>query len=104
MTRRRWFCFCRGSASRFFWRRRIGMRANHRHHGKGEQHHRHVAMPAMPGSALVVIEAEFVFGGLKTVLDRPAMAIALLTKVGLKLGEDTQHVEKALAGRGAGVY
>jgi hypothetical protein len=31
-------------------------------------------MPAMPGSALVVIEAEFVFGGLKTVLDRPAMA------------------------------
>ena len=49
------------------------MMADHRHHGKGEHHHRHVAMPAMPGSALVVIEAELVFGGLKTVLDRPAM-------------------------------
>src|ERR1700761_8228280 len=57
-----------------FWLRRIGMMADHRHHGKGEHHHRHVTMPAMPGSALVVIEAEFVFGGLKTVLDRPAMA------------------------------
>ena len=54
----------------FFWLRM----ADHRHHGKGEHHHRHVAMPAMPGSALVVIEAELVFGSLKTVLDRPAMA------------------------------
>ena len=50
------------------------MMADHGHHGKGEHHHRDVAMPAMPGSALVVIEAELVFGGLKTVLDRPAMA------------------------------
>ena len=33
-----------------------------------------VAMPAMPGSALVVIEPELVFRGLKTVLDRPPMA------------------------------
>src|SRR5712664_357889 len=74
MTRRRWFCFCRGSALLFFWLRRIGMMADHRHHGEGEHHHRHVAMPAMPGSALIVIEPELVFGGLKTVLDRPAMA------------------------------
>ena len=50
------------------------MMADHRHHGEGEHHHRHVAMPAMPGSALVVIEPELVFGGLKTVLDRPSMA------------------------------
>src|SRR5438552_10546324 len=50
------------------------MMADHRHHGEGEHHHRDVAMPAMPGSALVVIEPELVFGGLKTVLDRPAMA------------------------------
>ena len=50
------------------------MMADHRHHGEGEHHHRHVAMPAMPGSALIVIEPELVFGGLKTVLDRPAMA------------------------------
>ena len=50
------------------------MTAYRRHHGEGEHHHRYVAMPAMPGSALVVIEPELVFGGLKTVLDRPAMA------------------------------
>src|SRR5712691_1572972 len=31
-------------------------------------------MPAMPGSALVVIEPELVFSGLETVLDRPPMA------------------------------
>src|SRR5713226_6814969 len=74
MTRRRWFCFCRGSALRFFWLRRIGMMADRRHLGEGEHHHRDVAMPAMPGSALIVIEPELVFGGLKTVLDRPAMA------------------------------
>src|SRR6266568_4475690 len=74
MTRRRWFCFWRGSALRFFWLRRVSMMADHRHHGEGEHCHRYVAMPAMPGSALVVIEPELVFGGLKTVLDGPAMA------------------------------
>src|SRR5450755_1995442 len=58
----------------FFWLRRIGMMADHRHHGEGEHHQGHVAMPAMPGSALIVIEPELVLGGLKTVLDRPAMA------------------------------
>src|SRR5271169_4999653 len=68
------FCFWRGPALRFFWRRRIGMMSDHRHHGEGERHHRYMAMPAMPGSALVVIEPELVFRGLKAVLDRPAMA------------------------------
>jgi len=48
--------------------------ADHRHHGEGEHHKRNVAMPAMPGSALVVIESELVLRGLKTVLDRPPMA------------------------------
>jgi len=48
--------------------------ADHRHHGEGEHHQRNVAMPPMPGSALVVIEPELVFRGLKTVLDRPPMA------------------------------
>src|SRR5216684_3533183 len=33
-----------------------------------------VALPPMPGSALVVIEPELVFRGLETVLDRPPMA------------------------------
>lgn len=50
------------------------MMADHRHHGEGEHGHGNVAMPAMPGSALIVIEPELVFGGLKAVLDRPAMA------------------------------
>src|SRR6516165_4073196 len=31
-------------------------------------------MPAVPGAGLVVIEAEFVFGGLEAVLNGPAMA------------------------------
>lgn len=33
-----------------------------------------MAMPAMPGSGFVVVEAEFVFGGFEAVFDRPAMA------------------------------
>jgi hypothetical protein len=50
------------------------MMADDRHHGEGEHHKRHVAMPTMPGSALVVVESELVLRGLKTVLDRPPMA------------------------------
>src|SRR5947207_15704273 len=74
MTGWRCFCFCRGSTFRFFWRRRIGAMADHRHHCEGEHHQRNVAMPPMPRPALVVIEPELVFRGLKTVLDRPPMA------------------------------
>src|SRR5207344_2566557 len=48
--------------------------ADHRHHGEGEHHQRNVAMPPMPGSALVAIEPELVFRGLETVLDGPATA------------------------------
>jgi hypothetical protein len=72
-----WRCvgFCRGSTLSFFWRRRIGAMADYRHHGEGEHHKRNVAIPPMPGSALVVIESELVFRGLKTVLDRPPMAL-----------------------------
>ena len=44
------------------------------HHGEGEHHQGNVAMPSMPGSALVVIEPELVFRGFKAVLDRPSMA------------------------------
>src|SRR5277367_3088002 len=73
MTACRCFCGC-SSALRFFWRRWIGAMADHRHHGEGEHHQRDVAMPPMPGSALVVIESELVFRGLKTVLNRPPMA------------------------------
>ena len=49
--------------------------AYHRHHGEGEHHKRNVAIPPMPGSALVVIESELVFRGFKTVFDRPPMAL-----------------------------
>ena len=44
------------------------------HHGEGEHHQGHMTVPAMPGSALVVIEPELVFRGFKAVLDRPSMA------------------------------
>src|ERR1019366_7679768 len=71
-----WLCFgfCCGSAFGFFWRRRIGAMADHRHHGEGEHHQGNVAMPPMPLAALVVTAPELVFRGLKTVLDRPPMA------------------------------
>ncbi len=45
------------------------------HHGEGEHCQGHVTMPAMPGPALVVVEPEFVLRGLKTILDRPPMAL-----------------------------
>lgn len=47
--------------------------ANDRHHGESEHDQRDMAMPAMPEAGLIVVEAEFVFGGLEAVLDRPAM-------------------------------
>src|SRR6478735_3978609 len=74
-----WRCvgFCRGSAAGFFWRRRVGAMADRRHLGEGEHHHGNVAMPAMPGSALVVGEPELVLSGLKTVLGCPPMAFDL---------------------------
>ena len=50
------------------------MMADHRHHGEGEHDHGNVTMPAMPGSALVMIEPELAFCGFKAVLDRPSMA------------------------------
>ena len=41
------------------------------HHGEGKHYQGHMTVPAMPGSALVVIEPELVLRGLKTILDRP---------------------------------
>ena len=69
------FDFRRGSAFRFFWRRWIGTVADRRHHGEGEHHQGNVAMPSMPGSALIVIEPKLVLRGLKTILDRPPMTL-----------------------------
>ena len=45
------------------------------HHGEGEHDERDVAMPAMPGPGLVMIEPELVLGGLEAVLDRSTLAL-----------------------------
>src|SRR6516165_10665458 len=47
--------------------------ADDSHHGEGEHDEGDVAVPAMPGAGLVMIEAELVLSGLKTILDSPAM-------------------------------
>ena len=47
------------------------------HHGEGEHDERDMAMPAMPGARFIVVEPEFVFGRLETILDRPAMSFDL---------------------------
>ena len=94
MTDWRYFEFCRGSAFRFFGRRRIGAMADHRHHGEGEHHQGNVAMPPMPGSALVVIEPELVFRGLEAVLDRPPVAFDA-TSVSIDVPAGHQVVKKA---------
>ena len=51
----------------------IGSMADDSHHGEGEHDEADMAAPAMPGASFVVIEAEFVLGSLKTILDSPAM-------------------------------
>src|SRR5260370_24915693 len=71
-----WVClgFCEGSAFGFFWVGRMGGMEDRGDDGEGKHYQGNMAMPSMPGSALVVIEPELVFRGLKTVLDRPPMA------------------------------
>src|ERR1700737_1517227 len=57
-----------------FGRWRVSAMSDRGHHGEGEHHQGHMTVPAMPGSALVVIEPELVFRGFKAGLDRPSMA------------------------------
>src|SRR5664280_1166953 len=45
------------------------------HHGEGEHDKRDMAMPAMPGAGLVMVEPQFILGRLETILDRPAMTL-----------------------------
>src|SRR6201993_4968689 len=59
----------------FFGRRLVGQMLDGSHHGEGEHDERDVTMPAVPGSAFVVVEPELVFGCLEAILDRPAMAL-----------------------------
>src|SRR4051812_16293497 len=65
---------CGSPAGRFLGRGRVGVAADGRHHGKGQHDERNVPMPAMPGTGLVVIETEFVFGRLEAVLYGPALS------------------------------
>lgn len=44
------------------------------HHGEGQHDQRDMTVPALPGSGLVVVEAQFVLGRLEVVLDDPAIA------------------------------
>ncbi len=45
------------------------------HHGESQHYQRDMAMPAMPGARLVVIETELVLGGLETIFNSPAMSL-----------------------------
>ena len=47
---------------------------NSRHHGEGKHDERDMTMPAMPGPGLVMVETEFVLGGLEAIFDGPAVA------------------------------
>jgi hypothetical protein len=49
------------------------MMVDGRHHGECQHHQRYVAMPSMPRAGFIVIEAKFILGGFKTILDRPAV-------------------------------
>jgi hypothetical protein len=53
--------------------RRVGPATDGRQHGEGQHDQRDVAMPTVPGAALVMVEAELVLGGLEGVLDGPAL-------------------------------
>ena len=62
------------AAASFFWRGGVGLTADSGCDGAGEHDERDVPMPAMPGSAFVVVEAKLVLGGLEPFLDAPAGA------------------------------
>ncbi len=57
-------------ASRLRWVRVV---ANGRQHGECQHDQADMAVPAVPGPALVVVEAELVFCGLEAVLNGPAL-------------------------------
>src|SRR6516164_5439026 len=63
-----WWCFFECWFS-------IGPMTDDSHHGEGEHDEGDMAVPAMPGAGLVMIEAEFILGSLKTILDSPAMTL-----------------------------
>src|SRR3954454_1100385 len=50
------------------------MVADDRHYGEGQHDQRDMAVPAMPRTGFIVVEAEFGLGRLEGVLDRPALS------------------------------
>ena len=52
----------------------IGAMPDRGHHGESQHDERDVAVPSVPRTGLVVVEAKFVFCGLEAVFDGPAMA------------------------------
>src|SRR4051795_3723528 len=65
---------CGSSAGCFWGCGRVRLAANGGQHRKGQHDERDVPVPAVPGTGLVVVEAEFVFGRLEAVLDGPALS------------------------------
>ena len=63
------------SCAVFFGCRAVRAMPDGGHHGEGRHHQRDVAVPAVPGSGLVVIQSKLVFGDLEAVLDRPTVPL-----------------------------
>ena len=77
-----------------FWATAVGPISGSRPSWRGEHHKRNV-MPAMPGSALVVIEPELRFRGFKAILDRPSMAFDRYQRFSIDVPAGHQVVKKA---------
>ena len=59
------------------------MVADRRHHSECQHDQADVAVPAVPGPALVVVEAKLVLGALEAVLDAPALPFNLDQRLNL---------------------
>jgi len=86
-------------AHSFWGRRRVCVVADHCHHGEREHDQRYVAMPSMPRSGFVVVEAEFVLGRLEAVLDRPAVDFGVHERVDPGPGRAPGREERQFAVR-----
>lgn len=64
--------------------------ADDSHHGEREHDEGDMVVPAMPGAGLVMIEAEFILGSLKTILDSPAMTFHRHLAIGVPLGHQVE--------------
>ena len=60
-------------AGRDLFGSRISVMTGDRENSKSQHHQRNMSVPTVPGSGLIVIQAEFVLGGLEGVLNRSAV-------------------------------